>query len=99
MGFLIKTFMKNKIWTDNKVHDFFFNKSEIVWNYRIIKHNKDCYTIHEVFYKNGKPVSWTDKPISPVAQSPEDLKIDLTLIRQALKRPVLEIKKNKLKHL
>ena len=65
------------------------------WNYRIIK--KDDYLfIHEVYYnRNGKPKSWTVNPISVGATDVTEMRRTFTLMRQALKRPILIWKKTR----
>ena len=55
-----------------------------MWNNRIVKHEKDgiiwC-SVHEVFYnENGGIVGYTDKPITIVGETVEDVKSQLDMI-------------------
>lgn len=69
------------------------------WNYRIIvtreKHEL-VFNIHEVYYTDDKPTSWSENPIYAQGSTKAGLMDDLHMMQYALHRPVLEIVKNKL---
>jgi hypothetical protein len=59
------------------------------WNYRVIR-TEDEFTIHEVFYRDGKTVAgWTETPVYPRAKSAEDLRQEVARYTEALNSPVL----------
>jgi len=66
------------------------------WNYRIIKkefpeHNKNAYQIHEVYYgDDGKIEGWTEDPISPYGDTPEELREDIRYQLNAFRKPILK---------
>ena len=63
------------------------------WNYRVIKHAEQQFSIHEVYYdEEGKPHSMTVDPVSAFGETLEELKDDLLLISVALTKPVLDAK-------
>lgn len=84
----------------------------MTWNYRILrkplsKNLDDGYTyaIHEVYYsKSGKPKWWAEDPETSMriyhtgdsVKGAKSLKAYMNMMKQAFKRPVLEIKGNKL---
>ena len=76
----------------------------MTWNYRIIKSKwrlKDlkgvCHAVHQVYYdKDGNPMSWSAEPAYLAGDEPTDIMDDIVRIRQAFKRPILEIKDEKL---
>lgn len=43
------------------------------WNYRIMKHKDGTYGLHEVTYKNGEPVLWSENPITGHYEELDDL--------------------------
>lgn len=43
------------------------------WNYRIMKHKDGTYGLHEVTYKNGEPVLWSENPIAGYYEELGDL--------------------------
>lgn len=67
----------------------------MVWNYRIIEHDRMFY-IHEVYYNdNGDITAISEDPMHPHGETLEELKNDLEYFRQAFIRPIL--KKEKIK--
>ncbi len=61
------------------------------WNYRVIIHKengKDVFALHEVHYKGGKPVLFTERPIA-VAESLFGLHEVVTLMGSATANAVL----------
>lgn len=72
------------------------------WNYRVIKKELSGefestvqYAIHEVHYKDGKAVAYTSDPISPLGETPEELREDLKRMMMALERPLFDFEKEK----
>jgi len=63
----------------------------MTWNYRILNHGTH-YALHEVYYRDGKPASYTAEPVAFVCD-PEDgaegVIASLTMALEAGKRPVL----------
>ena len=46
----------------------------MTWNYRILRHRKGGHTwfaLHEVFYDDGRPTSYTAEPVGFVADEDE----------------------------
>lgn len=68
------------------------------WNYRVFKEPEDgSLTIHEVYYNDdGSMNGWTATPVNPVGDTPDELMSTLVLMREALARPVLEVRDGKL---
>jgi roadblock/LC7 domain-containing protein len=68
------------------------------WNYRIIEYPKDkktkiaCFMIHEVYYDNGKIVSYTCNSVKALGETAEELIADLNMMLEATKKPVLKLK-------
>ena len=63
------------------------------WNYRVIKHAEQQFSIHEVYYdEEGKPHSMAVDPVSAFGETLEELKDDSLLISVALTKPVLDVK-------
>lgn len=75
----------------------------MTWNYRILRRREKgpdgktrvFYALHEVYYhkKNGKltPDGYTADAISPIADTAEELRVDLsTMLRDALRAPVID---------
>ncbi len=66
------------------------------WNYRVIKryyqsHQETVYTIHEVYYKDGKIVAISEEADTPMGDSLEELRGELRrMFIDALAKPVLE---------
>jgi len=64
------------------------------WNYRVIKKKhelEDSYSIHEVYYDDGVPHSWSENPQKPYGSSVEELKSNIDMMMVALGKPVLEV--------
>lgn len=64
------------------------------WNYRVMKRENSSgeydYGIYEVYYdENGKVISWTINPITPVRSSEEELQFELHLMLRAFKETTL----------
>jgi len=66
------------------------------WNYRIIKKD-DRYFLAEVFYKNGKPHSWSEPIMN--GEDVSDIQKTIELMNYDLRYKPLEVKGNKLKEL
>lgn len=67
----------------------------IHWNYRIIRRKiggEDALSIHEVHYRDNKPVACTEGAIELITfeNDLESLQQLLLRIQQALQRPILE---------
>jgi hypothetical protein len=97
-----KDHKKEKILTDQEVHDFFYGTNTKAkkepdfshWNHRVI-YEDGVFGICEVYYdKKIKPIAWTDPII--VAETVEELLHELTLMAGACIRPILKVKGNKL---
>ena len=69
-----------------------------MWNYRVIKTTKFgvSYGIYEVYYTKGKPTSWSAEPIYPIGETFMDLIEDFNYMKEALLKPILELKNGKL---
>jgi len=62
------------------------------WNYRILRYPEGDYGLHEVYYTDDVPDSWTVGPKSFHGDEPEDIIKALELaLADAKKRPVLQI--------
>jgi hypothetical protein len=63
------------------------------WNYRVVKHTdkgEEWYGIHEVYYdKKDKPDMISEDPIDAHGMTPDELKSDLDMMRQAFDKPVV----------
>ena len=61
-----------------------------MWNNRIVKHEKNGVTwcsVHEVFYnENGGINGYTDKPITIVGETVEDVKSQLEMIAKDIEK-------------
>jgi len=64
------------------------------WNYRIIRRtfgSNELYQVHEVYYDDdGCIKSWTENPIIPAGETPEELKEDFFKQLQAFEHPFLD---------
>ncbi len=63
------------------------------WNYRVIRHKNDqeeWFNIHEVYYRNDKPVSITENSCAPFGSSKEELRADFELMLKAFDKEVLD---------
>ena len=67
-----------------------FEKKELMWNNRIVKHEKDdtvWYSVHEVFYnKNGGINSYTEDPITILGETVEEVKSQLKMIMRDIEK-------------
>jgi hypothetical protein len=70
------------------------------WDYRVLRRKEQAggetsywYAIHEVFYDADQdlPHSWTENAIQPGGEDMDELEQDLTYMREALSKPVLEV--------
>lgn len=73
------------------------------WNYRVVRSvfrrdgcddGEEYFGVYECFYTSKNldiPDSWTECPAVAQGDTVEELKADLTLMQDALKRPILEI--------
>lgn len=64
------------------------------WNYRIMKRKNDQgqfdFGIYEVFYDdNGKVIGSTENPLTPVCDSPDDLRQELKIMMDAFDKETL----------
>lgn len=68
------------------------NKPDTYWNTRVlaVEHSGEVeFGIYEVYYKNDKPISYTENPVSCWGNNIDDLKKDLELKHDALNKPIL----------
>lgn len=75
-------------------------KGFTVWNYRVIRkehksnqkniENYVSYGVYEVYYKDGEPFSCSEEPNYVFGDSLEDLQEVLSMMMDALGRPVLD---------
>jgi hypothetical protein len=66
----------------------------MTWNHRVLKtkdgvDGSDWYAIHEVFYEDGKPRSYTANPIDVSGESIDDIRWVLERMRECLDKPAL----------
>lgn len=75
-------------------------KSKSHWNYRILAHapseiqvkqgdTEPYLQMHEVYYKEGKPNSYTEEPITIGSETRKGIKWSLKQMKRALKKPIL----------
>jgi hypothetical protein len=72
------------------------------WNYRVIRTEDEtgpCYAIHEVYYRNGEPHSWTETSVPPVSETRNGLFEVIGQMIEGIAQPVLVIIDNKLREL
>ena len=67
------------------------------WNYRVLrKRHADgsaTYHVHEVYYgDDGEIKGWIEEPDAPVSQEVAGLREVINMMRQAFRRPILEIR-------
>jgi len=87
-----------KLNKQNEINTNYNSKNERTWNYRVLKktlNESEMYEIHEVYYKGNVIHMWSENPISPYGENLRELKKDLQYQMEALKLPILEIKKLK----
>lgn len=67
----------------------------MTWNYRVIKQEHPegtAYAIYEVYYDEQGTILFISKdPMNPCGKTITDLKNDLKHMRQALKKPILDM--------
>ena len=67
--------------------------SYAAWNYRVIKRileGESAFGIYEVYYDDsGAPSACSSSPCEPFGETPEDLKIELDMMRKATEQPTL----------
>lgn len=66
----------------------------MTWNYRVMKRKNELgefeFGIYEVYYDEaGKKISCTEKSLTPLCPSPDDLLHELTLMMEAFKDDTL----------
>ena len=64
----------------------------MAWNHRVIREDKEygaLYAIHEVYYEDGKPVGYTEKPLPPIGETLGELEFEIDRFKEAIKKPVL----------
>jgi len=62
------------------------------WTYRILVHNvlgEQVFRVHEVYYSEGKPVSYTQNPVSVEGESIDDVLLVLDRMKRCTERPIL----------
>ena len=71
------------------------------WNHRVIhKHHQQTddhtYQVHEVYYDdNGNIDKWTISPVSPMGETPYELREEIKYFIKAFQKPILiEISKD-----
>lgn len=74
------------------------------WNYRVVRKEylhidgsvEEYFGIHEVYYENydNSKMSATETPIAPEGETISELKSTLTLMLEALEKPVLDYDKD-----
>lgn len=76
------------------------------WNYRIVAEKKSyegkegetseflCFSIVEVYYKDGKPVGYGDYMILNQFEDPRELKGAYKRIKKAFSNPILDANRN-----
>ena len=68
------------------------------WNHRVIRtrHAKTetvAYYIHEVYYQeDGSIAGWTERPVTPVGETVQELRKEIERFLLACYRPILEEK-------
>ena len=64
------------------------------WNYRVLMHihgEEAFFQIHEVYYDVlGSVVAFSEKAIAPGGNTLDELESDMTLMRDALKKDILD---------
>jgi len=65
-------------------------EDEMMWNNRIVKHEKDdttWHSVHEVFYdENGGINGYTEDPITILGETAEDIKSQLEMIMKDIEK-------------
>lgn len=64
------------------------------FDYRLMDHHKDgdetCIGIHEVYYEDGRPMSFTDEPVRVFGSTVADIRETLDRMRRACDLPALK---------
>src|SRR4051812_33106664 len=73
----------------------------MMWNHRVIRTEYDgepSYSIHECFYEKSDtlPSSWAESPVDVTAETRTGLFWVLACMTEAVARPILEIRDDKL---
>ncbi len=66
--------------------------SKSTWNNRVLAHqyrDEVYFCIHEVYYTDGVPHSYTEDPVTVSGDSLEEIKWALTKMQECLEKPVL----------
>lgn len=72
------------------------------WNYRVLRIDHaegfSSYEIREIYYddETGKIVGWSKDEMAPIGEDVDELKRDIKLMLEALKKPILS--KDELHH-
>lgn len=67
------------------------------WNYRMTRTDTGdgeyVYAVREVYYydDNVSIRGWTDRPVSLIGESPEDIESDLRFIWGVFQKPVIDV--------
>ncbi len=67
-------------------------KPKTHWNYRVLLHqynNENTFIIHEVYYTNNKPDSYTETGITTLGESISEIRQQLELMTKCLEKPIL----------
>jgi hypothetical protein len=68
-----------------------FGNDDTNYDYRVVADEDGIYSIREVFYKDSEVVYFSEDPVSPYGEDPDDLADDIDLMIAALEKPVLQI--------
>ncbi|MCX7838258.1 MAG: hypothetical protein N2559_02220 [Anaerolineae bacterium] len=63
----------------------------MTWEYRVFREEDGTYVIREVYYDNGSIVACTEKAVTPMGESLEELQKDIEWFKEALELPVLTL--------
>jgi len=61
----------------------------MTWNYRIVRSFGGSLGIHEVYYDEEGPRTWTENPMTLYGETLDELKEDFMMMAQALLKPIL----------
>lgn len=66
----------------------------MTWNYRVMRYQDeiigDSFGIHEVYYDDGTPSTFTEKAVGVVADTTDELREVLAMMASAIEKPALE---------
>lgn len=65
------------------------------WEYRVVDDN-DYLSIYEVYWERNKISAWSAEPIAVGGDCLKELKYDMKLQKEALKKPILKVINGKL---